>query len=239
MEDLEQQKRIISLGKLLVQELGVEDSNDTLSRWMAHHLSEKIVIAAESSPGKDKDEAAKTCFDTILKLWEHRRSMPSGRRPLENFEPILETLSKLNPEKERTFYFELPDNHRSPKPTEVIEPKYLRSNIETAVQIDKAARIWIDDILRQAALKAKDENTEAVLENALSLSDDDDIRVVQLIIEDSSEDDSIMTSENNFRKKLKLEKLQKRVENLEKFKRLSDFLLEEYKNGISSNQEKS
>ncbi len=239
MEDLEQQKRIISLGKLLVQELGVEDSSDTLSRWMAHYLSEKIIIAAESPAGKERDEAAKTCFDTILKLWEHRRSMPSGRRPLETFEPILETLRKLNPEKERTFYFELPDNHRSPKPVEVIEPEDLRSSIETAVQIDKAARVWINDILRQAALKAKDDNTEAVLENALSLSDDDDIRIVQLIIEDSADDDSVMSSENNFRKKLKLKKLQKKVEELEKFKRLSDFLLEEYKNELNSNQEKS
>ena len=202
-------------------------------------MSEKIIIAAESPTGKEKDEIANTCFETILKLWEHRRSMPSGRRPLETFEPILETLYKLNPEKERPFYFELPDNHRSPKPIEIIEPEDLRSCIETAVQIDKAARIWINDILRHAASKIKEPGTEALLENALSLSDDDDIRIVQVIVEETSDDESTTTFEDNFRKRLRLEKLQKRVVELEKFKRLSDFLLEEYKKELTERQGES
>jgi hypothetical protein len=42
MENLEQSEKIIDLGKMLVKELGLEPGGDTLARWMAHYLAEKI-----------------------------------------------------------------------------------------------------------------------------------------------------------------------------------------------------
>ena len=42
MEQSEQQKAILELGKLFVKELDLEKSVDTLSRWMAHYVAEKI-----------------------------------------------------------------------------------------------------------------------------------------------------------------------------------------------------
>ena len=68
MEHLEQQKKAINLGKLLVNELGLESSNDTLSRWMAHYISEKMLLAEKLPEGEEKNKAEKDCFETILKL---------------------------------------------------------------------------------------------------------------------------------------------------------------------------
>jgi hypothetical protein len=66
------------LGERIIEELGLEESTDTLSRWMAHHIAEAIT-RAEKGRRKDKDEAA----ELILELWEHRTSWPRGWPPEE------------------------------------------------------------------------------------------------------------------------------------------------------------
>lgn len=104
METLQLQQKVLNLGKLFVKELKLEPGVDTFSRWMAHYLAEKISFA-ERSEGKEKEMAEKECFDVILKLWEHRHSLPSGRRPFQSFEPILDTLSQLNPDTEEPYFY--------------------------------------------------------------------------------------------------------------------------------------
>ena len=84
MEDSGLQTKVINLGKLLVKELGLETSNDTLSRWMAHYIAEKIAKSESLPLGKEKDDAEKDCLETILKVWERRWLLPSGKRPLED-----------------------------------------------------------------------------------------------------------------------------------------------------------
>ena len=64
-------EEILNLGKLLVGELGLEYSVDTLSRWMAHYIAEQMRII-ESTENDDKKLAEEKCFETILKLWKHR-----------------------------------------------------------------------------------------------------------------------------------------------------------------------
>ncbi len=88
MDDLEQQKQILNLGKVLVNELQLEPGTDTLSKWMAHYVAEKITLAEKMPQGQERIETEKECFETILKLWKHRWSLPSGKWPLETFEPI-------------------------------------------------------------------------------------------------------------------------------------------------------
>lgn len=105
MENLKRQKQIINLGKLLVKELGIENSVDTLSRWMAHYVADKIVFIENLTDGKEKDNAQKECFEIILRLWKNRWELPAGKRPLEDFEPILKVLEKINPEKEDLFFY--------------------------------------------------------------------------------------------------------------------------------------
>lgn len=219
MEYLKQQEQIINLGKLLVKELGLEDGVDTLSRWMAHYLADKIKLIESLPVGKEKEDAKKKCFEIILKLWENRWNLSTGKRPLENFEPILKVLEKINPEKEEPFFY-TQANRISDKITDSEE---INKYLEIILKIDKVARIWTDFLLQQAALKAKDEKTDAILNNAFPTPYNDDIDAIQILLNDMED----------FPKKDKHKTFQKRIEELEKFAELNEFIMEEYKKEFS------
>ena len=141
MEDLKQQDQIIYLGKLLVKELGLENSVDTLSRWMAHFLAEKISLVERLPESIEKENAQKECFEIILKLWESRWELPSGRRLLENFRPILNVLEKINPENREPFFYR--QASRVVETDKVSNIDEINKYIETIEQIDKVTRIWM------------------------------------------------------------------------------------------------
>ena len=64
---------------------------------MAHHLAE-VMQKAEKAEGGDKEPAREQVADLILKLWSHRRSLPKGAYPLNNFETVMSVVGRLNPE---------------------------------------------------------------------------------------------------------------------------------------------
>lgn len=236
MENSEQQTKIINLGKLLVSELGLENSTDTLSRWMAHYLAEKITTIESFPIESETSNVKKDCFDTILKLWQHRWSMPSDKRPLRNFDPILKTLEGINSENQKPFYYNPFENQDT---AEIEGIKYTLDDLNVSMKvvsmIDKVARIWIEDILEKATSIAKDEKTDAIIENAGNISDeDDDINAIKLILEyNSSEETNTM---NDYRKRI----LKKRIIELEKFAKLNKVLLHDYKRelkNLEKNQE--
>ncbi len=166
----ETQKRAISLGKTLVQELGLEPGVDTLSRWMAHYVAERIALT-ENVVGAEKAEAEQQCFDTILKLWEHRAVLPNGRYPFKNFEPLFKTLSRLNPDNSQTYYFD--NSHFQEADSDdasKIEPDEVQSWISMALSVDAVARILIDFALKQAAYNAEDERTVAWIKKDTGIS---------------------------------------------------------------------
>ncbi len=99
MEPLKRSKGVISLGKRLVEELGLEPGVDTLGRWMAHYIAELIKAVEEAHNPKERKKAQERCCQTILKLWEHRTSLPDGARPLSNFEGVLKAIKSLRGEK--------------------------------------------------------------------------------------------------------------------------------------------
>lgn len=238
MENLEQQLQIINLGRLFVEELKLEPGVDTFSRWMAHYIAEKMTIA-ECSEGKIKKEAEKLCFDTILKLWQHRQSIPSGKRPLENFEPIFEALSKLNPEKEQP-YFYLPHNNRDKKESsaaDLDDKAEVEKWMGIVEAVDKTARIWIEYSLSRAASKAKDKKTKAWMEAASKLPDSADVDIIDTLLDEiplfDYEDDK-----DEFSKRYEIERLKKRISELSKFNELNTVLLTEYQNELDKLEEK-
>lgn len=83
------------MGKRIVEELGPDQSVDTLPRWMAHYVAE-LIHSAETASGEDRQAKAAVCADAILSLWAHRVQFPKGMRPLEEIEPILRTLESLD-----------------------------------------------------------------------------------------------------------------------------------------------
>jgi hypothetical protein len=69
------------LGKRIVTELGLDQSTDTLSRWMAHRVAELMERAERARTKAARDSAARECEPLILRLWERRTSWPQGWPP--------------------------------------------------------------------------------------------------------------------------------------------------------------
>lgn len=184
MANSETRKKAISLGKKLLVELSPEAEADTLTRWMAHYVSEQI-IAAENTVGAEKAAAEERCFNTVLALWEHRSKLPNGHRPLEEFEPILRALARLDPDSPRPFY--LPQRRQSKKGQEEA-PDDVDKLIETVLLIDRAARMLINQGLKSAARRASTESTKAFLDEALANERAGDIEAIRLLVVSSERD---------------------------------------------------
>lgn len=236
MAHSEMQKEVINLGKLLVKELGLEPGSDTLSRWMAHYLAEKIKLC-ESSEGEEKAKIEQECFNLILKLWKHRWTLPNGRRPLEDFEPLLNLLQRIKPEHEEPYWYPtipIPHNHRDEK--EPPAENTVQFWIDVADQIDIIARTWMWDAFQRAAAIAETPDTKKWLETAVGYPDDYDRRAIRIVYAD---EDANLTEEQrllDFHTKYKIEKLNNRIANLERFAKLNEFLITDYKQQLEQIQ---
>ena len=80
-----------------MSELDYEDQRDTLGRWMAHHLAELMDKAENGATATERLRARKNATETILKIWEHRASLPGNAYPLAPYKDILKVLDRLRP----------------------------------------------------------------------------------------------------------------------------------------------
>src|ERR1035437_1389126 len=64
----------LELGRHLVKEFGLEDSTDTLGRWMAHHVAELMKKATCESDPELRRKAEDQAVETILRIWEIGRA---------------------------------------------------------------------------------------------------------------------------------------------------------------------
>lgn len=83
----------MTLGKQIVQALSLDNSVDTLGRWMAHRVAELIERAEQAQTQADKDAAQRECTDLIMRLWERRYTWPHGQ-PLAKIADFLEKFTK-------------------------------------------------------------------------------------------------------------------------------------------------
>lgn len=225
MEKSEAQQSAINLGKLLVNELQLEPSVDTLGRWMAHYLAIKM-SEAEKAKGSEKIHLEKECFEIILRIWNHRWKLPGNSKPFRNFEPIFEFLAKLNPDRQRSFYFDnaMADKNR----LDVKKPSKSDTWLEIAEDVDKYARICIDLALNSAALELSTSEQEEWLENAPKLTADNDIKIIKIVLNKERDYDlldSTEESKEDLMKKIKIEKLQSNIDFLQNFKKIHATLL--------------
>jgi len=223
MENSEIQQRIINLGSVLVKELDLDPSVDILARWMAHYVAEQIVNA-ENATGECKIEAENNCFETILKLWQYRSSLPNGPRPFENFEPIFRVLSKLDPENPNPYYYSSSKYHSSEEDDSSEEPNEVQQWLDIAQGIDQAARVLIEFVFHQAAINATDEKTVSWLENAMGLPNNDDVSIIVQLAYPESENESEEIAEKQ--RKAKLEKLERRIKQFDAFVAFSKLVRE-------------
>lgn len=150
-------ENLIELGKKLVRELGLEQSTDTLARWMAHYIAQ-LIINAESAAPETKPQAEKECFQAILNLWEHRADFPAGKRPYEELEPILHQLLKLDTDANSAFYY----RHIRPNEDEATENPEVTKWLEFVESINYAAKLTIGYGLSKAAESFTDKTREWV-----------------------------------------------------------------------------
>ena len=89
---------VLGLGRHLVRELGLGDGVDTLGRWMAHHVAELINEAENGATPAARLRAREEATETILRIWEHRASLPGNAYPLARYKDVLEALDRLRPD---------------------------------------------------------------------------------------------------------------------------------------------
>lgn len=230
MENSEQQTKIINLGKQLVQELDPDNRVDTLSRWMAHYVAEKITKVEQMNLGTDKDAAEKECFETILMLWKHRWSIPSGKRPLEEFEPLLKVLKRLDPENPEPYLNRYFDNNLLDSNDKSEKAKEMAKYIGMVMKIDKVARTSIEFLLQQAAQNVNNERTQTLLDNAAGIDDSDDILIIASLLNF----DLSYKSDEEVKKKHKIDSINRRIEDLSNFEGINKLILENYKRTLES-----
>lgn len=220
------QAKVISLGKALVEELGLEPGVDTLSRWLAHYVAEQLTCL-ESANGEERVQVQHRCFETILTLWQHRSSFRNNHRPFENFEAIFKTLDALNPENLHSFYrfFNQDDEAEN-----IVSDEDAKQWLKFAIGIDHSARVWINFALNQAVERALDEKTKDWLDKAISLMPDDDLVVIHRLV---SKDNDIGEGEQANQIRIdEIKNLETKLEKLDSFIELSQFIRNEIINEI-------
>ena len=166
--------KLLQLGEKIVAELGADHSVDTLGRWMAHHLAELIDEAENADEGTRHEKMAR-CEDAILKLWAHRRELPNGKRPFEDFEPILDALESLNPDDDKQRYFRFARSQAKNEALSDDGEKWL----QIAEAIDHSARILIGVCLARAAEDVVD-GTKEWVELAEKAGEDDAVDIMAI-----------------------------------------------------------
>jgi hypothetical protein len=91
MEPSRQWRDIARLGKLILDELNLNRSNQVLDRWMAHRIAELMQRAEATSDPQAKEITERECQDLIVRLWDMRGRWPSGG-PLRGVLPTLHQL---------------------------------------------------------------------------------------------------------------------------------------------------
>jgi hypothetical protein len=76
----------------IVHELGLDDSVDTLGRWMSHRIAELMERVDQANSEPEREAAKRECTEVILRVWDKRRHWPQGQ-PLADLSAFLNTLS--------------------------------------------------------------------------------------------------------------------------------------------------
>jgi hypothetical protein len=171
---------LLELGKRLVSELGLDETADTLGRWMAHYLAE-LIHSAETATGEEQPAKLQTCCEAILSIWRHRRELPNGKRPFEEIEPILKALESLDPNNETPRYLLI-----ARTPVKDTGQKVGAKNwLELANEVDYSAKILIRYCLSQAAKAPLDKSKEwLALAEAAELDNGVEVPVLHIIIDE-------------------------------------------------------
>lgn len=134
---------------LLAAEL---EETDTLGRWIAHYLAERMT-SLEQKTGSDRDIAEAEVADLILRLWSLRRQLPGGRLPLAQVDEVEAAIERLAPGRRPWAYFGAfaTDTEPSPEETET------STTLKAAQLVDRLAGDLVHGLIGCAAALAEED----------------------------------------------------------------------------------
>jgi hypothetical protein len=228
MDLLRTPKEVMELGRALVKELGAQADDDTLIRWMSHHISE-LIVEVENTVGSDKSVVEDRCREAILALWNHIGVFPRGHRPLENVEPVLATIQALAPENQAYFY----QSEAQSQIDRSTLSDQAKEFLELSLEIDYSARLLIDMCLKKVANEIVEEKRD-ILQLARSLETDTyPGRILRILVGNQEESSEEQKSEV-FREAIKT--LTSRRRRLRKMIEMSELLVNTINENIAKMQ---
>lgn len=214
---------------MLVRELNLDQSVDTLARWMVHHVAE-VMQAMESSVGSEKIVAEDRCRETILSLWKHLAYFPGGRDPLEEIKSLFATIKALDPENHEYFY-------SFAGTTEFHESEFAadtKSLLNLAREIDVSARMLIGMCLRRVASDISQEKHE-LLKLAESFDEEPSVsHVVNFLSDGDQELDDVLQDSTRKETVRALKERHTRLKSMVQLSRVMMKELEEEIQGLES-----
>lgn len=140
---------VLELGKLLAAEL---EQTDTLGRWIAHYLAERMT-SLEQKTGSESGIAEAEVADLILRLWALRRQMPGRRLPLAEVDEVEAAIERLAPGRRPWAYFGAfaADTEPSPEETET------STTLKAALLVDRLAGDLVHGLIGRAAALAEED----------------------------------------------------------------------------------
>ena len=216
----------LELGRKLTEELDLDQSVDTLGRWMVHYIAE-LIHDAENASTEERPTKMRACCEAILNLWKYRHTFPNGRRPFEELEPLLRTLASLDPEDDTPRYF------RSVRAVaddaeENDETKYWLKLIHG---LDYSAKILIRYYLTQAAQTALKKSVEWVdLAVAAGADESAEYSLIRVIYEE----DSMLKASDPRQEEMK--RIEDRIERLEEFANMAMAVVSELRKEVQQTE---
>lgn len=140
---------MLELGKLLAAEL---EQTDTLGRWIAHYLAERMT-SLEHKTGSERGIAEAEVADLILHLWSLRRQLPGGRLPLAEVDEVEAAIERLAPGRRPWAYFGAfaADTWPSQEETET------NITLKSALLVDRLAGDLVHGLIGRAAVLAEED----------------------------------------------------------------------------------
>lgn len=140
---------MLELGKLLAAEL---EQTDTLGRWIAHYLAERLT-SLEQKAGPERPTAEAEVADLILRLWSLRRQLPGSRLPLAEVDEVEAAIARLTPGRRPWAYFGAFAADAEPS-TEETETS---TTLKAALLIDRLAGDLVHGLIGRAAALAEED----------------------------------------------------------------------------------
>lgn len=140
---------VLELGKLLAAEL---EQTDTLGRWIAHYLAERMT-SLEQKVGSERDTAEAEVADLTLRLWSLRRQLPGDRLPLAEVDEVEAAIERLTPGRRPWAYFGAFATDTAPSPEET----ETSTTLKAAQLVDRLAGDLVHGLIGRAAALAEED----------------------------------------------------------------------------------